>query len=98
MKCELVLKHYRKAYVSSAVMASQDRKAFSEAESLRLDIASFSGELCLSCQCPPLSQCHMKETQDWFKDHVLACMTLNSYMTFNSYIHKGLKGGHILKL
>lgn len=27
-------------------MASQDRKAFSEAESLRSDIASFSGGLC----------------------------------------------------
>lgn len=34
----------------------------------------------------------MKETQDWFKDYVFA------YMTLNSYIHKGLKGGHILKL
>lgn len=89
---------YRKVYVISALVASQDREGFSEAGSLRLDIASFSGELCPSCQCPPLSRCHMKETHDWFKDHVLACMTLNSYMTLSSSIHKGLRGGHILQL
>lgn len=90
MKCELVLKHYRKVCVVSALVASQDRETFSEAGSLRLDIAGVSGELCPSCQYPPLSRRHTKETQDWLKDHVLADRTLSSYMTLSSSIHKGL--------